>query len=271
METQRSTLRVFLATAVGAFVGTVIALQMYRMLWWVGMIGGGLIAYIGYAPFEAAKTFWRILTAKAFALFGRAIKNVWSSPSGACWLFGGVLVFVSDIVLLFCVPLSLASLWPGYQAGVVNPTPDLNLIWVLGGIVWIGWSSFITLVSLNTEPDTFKNNIRDARSTVLQWNPLVVMFCVLPNVLWKYVLRHIPRLLLYAVVYILVRSVVAVEEFLREVHSDLRLLCGVDAAIGTAIGYAFGNALLGAIIGGTFGVVNYKVVRLWVVKAAPAS
>ncbi|OGZ36037.1 MAG: hypothetical protein A2V60_01840 [Candidatus Portnoybacteria bacterium RIFCSPHIGHO2_01_FULL_39_19] len=58
------------------------------------------------------------------------------------------------------------------------------------------------------------------------------------------------------------------------IHSEIRLLCGVDAAIGTAIGYFAGNAIIGAIAGGLFGLLNYEVVsrrilRLVPVKATP--
>ncbi len=50
----------------------------------------------------------------------------------------------------------------------------------------------------------------------------------------------------------------------------MRLLCGVDAAIGTAVGYYFGNALIGAAAGAVFGVVNYWVVAVRILRLRPA-
>lgn len=36
---------------------------------------------------------------------------------------------------------------------------------------------------------------------------------------------------------------------LRLIHSEIRLLCGIDAAIGAAAGYYFHNGIVGAMIG----------------------
>ena len=47
---------------------------------------------------------------------------------------------------------------------------------------------------------------------------------------------------------------------LRLIHSDIRLLCGTDAAIGAVVGFLFGYAIVGAIIGGFLGVLNYELV-----------
>lgn len=49
------------------------------------------------------------------------------------------------------------------------------------------------------------------------------------------------------------------ELFLR-IHSEIRLLCGIDAMIGTTIGYFAGSAIIGALVGGLFGVLNYAII-----------
>ena len=49
-------------------------------------------------------------------------------------------------------------------------------------------------------------------------------------------------------------------ELLLCIHSEMRLLCGIDAMIGTAIGYFAGSVIVGALAGGLFGVFNYAVI-----------
>ena len=44
------------------------------------------------------------------------------------------------------------------------------------------------------------------------------------------------------------------------IHSDMRLLCGVDALLGAAVGYAAGSALVGVMGGGALGVANYALI-----------
>ena len=53
------------------------------------------------------------------------------------------------------------------------------------------------------------------------------------------------------------------------IHSEMRILCGVDAMIGAVIGYFAGSALMGALYGGIVGVFNFLVItelclkRIW--------
>ncbi len=44
------------------------------------------------------------------------------------------------------------------------------------------------------------------------------------------------------------------------IHSDLRLLCGVDSLIGAVTGYFTGNALIGALAGGMLGIADYEII-----------
>jgi hypothetical protein len=58
-------------------------------------------------------------------------------------------------------------------------------------------------------------------------------------------------------------------QLVRLVHSDLRLLCGVDAAVGVLVGWQFGSPLLGTLIGGAFGALSYRIVSMRILKLAP--
>jgi hypothetical protein len=43
-----NTAKVFLAGALGGFVGTMVALQVATRFWWLGLIVGGLVGYLSY-------------------------------------------------------------------------------------------------------------------------------------------------------------------------------------------------------------------------------
>ena len=59
------------------------------------------------------------------------------------------------------------------------------------------------------------------------------------------------------------------------IHSEMRILCGVDAMIGAVIGYFVGSAAMGALYGGIVGVFNFLVItelclkRIW--RVIPAT
>lgn len=53
------------------------------------------------------------------------------------------------------------------------------------------------------------------------------------------------------------------------IHSDVRVLCLIDGAIGGVIGYLFGQPLIGAVFGAAFGMLNYRVVSIWWLKLKP--
>ena len=55
------------------------------------------------------------------------------------------------------------------------------------------------------------------------------------------------------------------------VHSELRLLCGVDAAIGALVGFLIGSVVLGALAGGLLGLLNYELVSKRWLKCVPAN
>ena len=54
------------------------------------------------------------------------------------------------------------------------------------------------------------------------------------------------------------------------VHSNERLLCMVDAAIGVAVFHFTGNNIfLGMLAGGVLGVVNYEIISVRILKLTP--
>ena len=76
----------------------------------------------------------------------------------------------------------------------------------------------------------------------------------------------LPFTIVYQVVKVLFKLMIRT---LRLVHSDIRLLCMTDSAIGALVGYYFHSAILGGIIGAIVGLLNYELVSKRWLKLAP--
>jgi hypothetical protein len=107
--------------------------------------------------------------------------------------------------------------------------------------------------------EMLKHSWHKPESLVVRLNPMLLAY-FLP----KGVLSLVPRIPRIAVgIYHFAK------EIFVEIHSDIRLLCGVDAAIGAGIGYFTDNTLIGALAGGLFGVLNYYLISIKLLKLVP--
>ncbi|MEJ0001860.1 MAG: hypothetical protein WDN09_01595 [bacterium] len=94
----------------------------------------------------------------------------------------------------------------------------------------------------------------------------------------------VPFFLLYWAVYALAQTIIAVARALKFtatfagvfskklfllIHSELRLLCLTDSAIGAAVGYLYHSPIIGGIIGAVFGLANYWIVTIKILKLQP--
>ena len=103
-------------------------------------------------------------------------------------------------------------------------------------------------------------------------NPVSVFFWHLPRGLFfgaRWLISGIPEAIKVCIISVRFLKNFTMTLF-RLIHSELRLLCAVDAAIGTAIGYFAGNLLAGAIAGGLLGVINYEIITVRVMRVAGA-
>jgi hypothetical protein len=243
--------KVFLACALGGGIGAFVALQMWPPLWWVGMIVGGLVGYLTYEFNEVRQ----------------AVSQAWREVSGwrpnrTWWkiffhLFPTVIIGMPATLILppFLLFLLLNGKWDPLMHSF------LLVVFVTTSILW-------TL----EETGSIMRGARTEFSVLSDWresNVFRVYFWRMPRVVakgaWRVVTKG-PRWV--------VKGIAMIGRFLRYffvlVHSEVRLLCGLDAAFGAAVGYYFGNAIVGAIAGGIFGVINYEVIsRRWL-KLVPA-
>lgn len=246
--------KVFLACAIGAGIGSLVALEMARAFWWIGLLVGGLAGYLSYE--------WRAVL-RAIPAAYRAARG-WHPPRGYWQSIRLFFVLISAIVL-WCSALLFVS--------VVDEVPPeqlthnlVNLAWGVAGMFTAGLLLVIgfAIAYRNVTPD--ENYLSAMRKANFWMFPPIVLFWHLPRGIW-WVARRLPRAMALTIVGI-ARGIVAFIRFMKRfiwqlflrIHSEMRLLCGIDAMLGAAVGYFAGSAIIGALAGGLFGVLNYAVV-----------
>ena len=105
------TLQIFVACALGAFIGTLVGLQLNQLFWWVGALVGAGVAYIGYNLNKVIATIpiaWRRATSwrpdhewwRAYRRFVQASLNNFVNIS---------LMFAAVVTLMVTPLISLAT------------------------------------------------------------------------------------------------------------------------------------------------------------------
>ena len=259
-------LKIFFACLFGAAVGGFVALSIWQPVWWLGMIIGGFIGYLSYefkAVLAAIPVAWRRATSKR----ARARRRTYFRA-----VFG-MNCLLSNFTCLAALGLSYLTL------------PEQRIVVVTWTVV-IGSAAFLFLAL-----SAIAGNSLRSKRQVRRWskhNPIFV--ALLLSIFFVYI---IPRSCLRGIVALaqwirrpqmpgvlipIVKEGVdigrVIRKFLYEmfilVHSEIRLLCGVDAAIGAAVGYLTGHALIGALAGGLLGIVNYELVSKWWLDIVPS-
>ena len=250
--------KIFIACALGAGIGSLVALELPKVIWWIGLPVGGLFGYLSYE-------FRTVLSAINQAW--HEIINYRPDPEQIVRRFWKTVSLVSAFgsIILFAL-LAHWSVW--YLVGdPKSPLPIFAL--VLYNLPFVPWYCKF--------PDFYRNEYRneehEKRLSAASWkrslrfsNPLTMML-YFPVLSIIYVLKYTG----IAVLWILKRILAAVRitattlwSFVKRVfvliHSDVRLLCGIDAAIGAGVGYFAGSIIAGMLVGGVLGVVNYEVI-----------
>ncbi|MFH1866910.1 MAG: hypothetical protein ABIJ81_02405 [Patescibacteria group bacterium] len=264
------TLKIFIACTLGAFIGSLVALQFNTYLWWIGLIVGGLVGYITYdfqVVRKAIATAWH----KTFALASDV--KYWKNfilYAGAwfmivLWIFGVIFLLTRDdndpwafpAIVILTLTITFSILETVFQAHMLEPSTAKKIIYRANPlavlIFYPIWGIFIAIWFI---PKT-----------------IFRFFAAMPK--WpEYAFVALFFSVAYVVVFVwdacsFVKRVfwnicLFTKQVFVLIHSDERLLCGVDAAIGAGIGYFYSNPLIGALVGGIIGVIDYELVsKLW--------
>jgi len=232
--------KIFVASGFGAWIGTLVALSTNQM-WWIGTIIGAVIGYLTYE-------FKEVL---------RAIKIVWKTtirirPDWKSWKLLIKHFFWLYIFTLNLVPIGLAiAVLSEEKFNKVPAILSLMCQACLGVTVFV---FFLSVSEMKTRSkDIVIENIKMFRSLT----PFHVYLIYIPKIFYFLYRKGIPA------------SVAFIKKVIVLIHSDIRLLCGFNAAIGTGIGYFAGSAIIGMLFGGFIGILNYELISKKVLHLSP--
>lgn len=270
MNHVNQSLRVLIACALGAWIGSLVALQIAHRFWYVGLLVGFVTGYL-------ALEFKTVIAAVGTAFKGAAYEVLAYRPDRKVWKLRFMTLGYSS----FLIATSTASLILFYKSQVLH-----NLVWkltmpegqvtpfamivcvvfvMIPGIVGLMtfWGGIFPIGTSKGALNWARFGARWANPLGLVIGPLVVTFYLVPRECYLFVRRH-GKIACKS-------SASFTKKFFLLVHSQARLLCGTDAAIGALIGYLCGNAIIGAIAGGLIGFFNFEIVSIRMLKCVPAT
>lgn len=231
--------QVFLACALGGLIGTLVALNVNHSFWWLGMIVGSIVGYLSYdfkTVLKAVPRAWKAT---------RSWNPDWTELR-LCLHGSGFGLGLAHTAAIFWLALTLLDHHRITRTDVIFFGVVVQLAFLLYGTLYAGG---LNVCCKESPPLTYGMT-----------NPASLMFWYIPHGI-GWTVERIPKGLAF-----LRRFTVIV---LREIHSEIRLLCMTDAAIGVAIGYFAHHALIGALAGGILGVLNFEILSIRVLKVAP--
>ena len=250
--------KVGLASALGALIGSLIALQLNPYLWWIGLIVGGGVGYLSYefkTVIQAITIAWQIV--------------IHWQPNWAWWKQAGkVFIYTNVFFLTITTPISILF---SVMALIDNKLEFLSAIlfaggWSIGPALFLGVYLALVLDYLE-EKETYQG----IRLLAIKFNPIKVYFYYAPKYsfiwLW-FAIKHIPWFML-KISQGFAKFCLFVWTVFKFIHSEERVMCAFYATVGTGIGYICRNALIGMLVGGIFGVLNYEIWSKRILKLLP--
>lgn len=257
-----TTLKIFLSAAFGAFVGSLLAIQ-FNSFWWLGLLVGGLVGYVSYDFAEVRR---------AVPVAARQAASAVENPE--LWMVVGqeslkFLFHVAKLILFFAGLFGFAGYGVLIAGAIYQPEFFLGLWWVaaaIAGIIGLICSCKFMATTIDAlSRGYWSENAR----RLLVLNPLTCCIAVPTWLIFSRTGRSRVSATFRTVSQLVSAMLTFAWKIFCLVHSDIRLLCGVDATIGAAVGLYFGNVLIGAVSGGIWGVINYRVVSVWWLKLVP--
>lgn len=254
--------KVFIAVALGIGLGILTGRAIGGPIaWLLGALIGGGSAYVLFAPIAAIRAIpaayraargWR-LTSEQWELFRW---HLWAVLA----VFTSVLAAVFTLAWFDKDPKYIEMLYDWVRIG------ELTLIFGL-----IAGLCTLALADVRVPPDDWfirrghghmERELEILRFIAMNALLPVLLFWHLPRSLWWIATVAIPAIAVFAVRF--------GKQWFVLIHSDLRTLCLADAFLFAGIGILVGGPILAWMVGGgAFGVLNYQVVSLRILKLRP--
>jgi len=262
-----TTLKIFLSAALGALIGSLVALELTSYLWWIGAIVGGLAGYLAYEIHRIP----------------RAVKNG----------FEQILNFRPDYKMIrrfFLAYLGGLSISYTFSIicciGLLNTNTAINseeivLFSVIYLPLFLSVCALLAILAATLPPnEQTDENIRVIREShrrlrmvaIKYLNPLAFPFTIIYLIVKSITKNHlriisfIKKSLLFMVIGFWLKLYFLLKFIFIQIHSDVRVICMIGAAIGSIIGYIFQNPILGAIVGGIMGILSYQIISVRILK-----
>jgi hypothetical protein len=261
--------RIVVACFMGAALGALIALQLNRYFWWLGILAGGAIGYICFRFKEAIQSICRVWKSlpDAEAVTAAVKTGLWNSARltgvviGIACCAASMLIMMVGGVMALLVGSESSVKWEG-------PTEVAKNVGITGTYLGVG-AIVICLAGIFLFICVLKSSNKEAACWgivgCLLMNPLILPITVFSVLAWAIVPCAGKAALKLSVLSF---------EILRRtfimIHSEMRLLCMANALIGALAGFFWGKALLGGIVGAVCGLVNYKFISVRWLKLAKA-
>jgi hypothetical protein len=251
-------MKVFIACAIGAGIGTLVALSVSQYFWWIGLIVGCLFGYFSYefkAVISAVRIAWKnVIGWRPDKKIVKHVFNILISMLGC---------YTTIWLVVFLLPFGFEE-YPKFLSSDTLISVSLASAILFMFLIMFHCDSSdqskaqeeIIILGKNMIPVYFHFYV------LFVFFPVSVWLCVknIAIFFWK-----MPRRTKKITVILL--------KFTKTVfiliHSEARLICGVDAGIGVFVGYFTGHIIIGALAGGLFGLLNYEIVSKRVLKLVP--
>jgi len=262
-------IKILISCFLGSFLGALSELQLHHHLSWLGILIGAVAGYVSYDFKEIPRMFHRVWQQmperkRMAALLRRMTGDAKYISSGIAIVLGIIVFFGGGLVLMVFSFVNTIFIMAHYAGAPIIDTfqPPTGLWFYIGGTVWV----------LIGTPFVF--DWMDGET--YRWEATIAVGCFAPAItpvvipLVLAIIALILCLLILAVICIcLVLFAIAAYKTFRLVHSDMRLLCLVDSAIGGTAGYYLGNPIIGGIIGALCGLLNYELVSVRWLRLVP--
>jgi hypothetical protein len=282
--------KVTTACFLGGSLGALVALELNQYFWWLGIIFGCLVGYIGYSFKEipsAMKKAWEITRSNWTKMFlGIFSVHYWCNAlcvllktfsisilyiATFAFVFVILIAFIGGFIGFFFITILSVITALDYTMSGISPIEAMNSFIVtlyIDTIPQLLWYCFMPQLSVILglkllvcieEKQYFSHGVSwiNCISIALAFSPLAIFFIV-PLCL---VVLVIAVLIIFSSVLFMVMKEWVKNLFIL-IHSDMRLLCATDALIGATTGYLVGNAFVGGIIGAISGIINYQLVSV---------
>ncbi|MDD5043685.1 MAG: hypothetical protein PHD51_03400 [Patescibacteria group bacterium] len=270
----RKTYKIGLACFIGGVIGTIVALLVAPMFWWLGVFAGFAAGYLAYefrAVLAAIPEAWEMTAKKIFSPIFMELKEFFFEERPAFFLG----LFYSSVFF------TTLTFLPSFTSNPIIPEgiPVITFLFIFLSLL-CGFALFIVTMLLVASESGDKININDIFS--LPYGKIVRM----SGRRIIFLLQGTLVLSSAIIIGVLKFAVKFPWTLFKLIHSNERLLCGVDAGLGTMIAYFLSLNLAplttatfiflvicGGIFGAGFGIVNYEIIskRLFKFHLTPAS